>query len=78
MSGDGKPMYAMSHPTITPMSETVSKLEGHVIVENHDTGQYEDFESAADYVAFYVDKMKAAGCSHQRISGFKRKWRKRL
>jgi len=64
--------------TTTPMSQAVLKTEGHVIVENHEDGVYEDFESVADYVEFYVAKMTAAGCSHQRISGFKRKWRKRL
>lgn len=60
---------------ITPMSQAVLKTEGHVIVENHDTGMYEDFESVAEYVSFYVAKMKAAGQSHQAISGFKRKWK---
>lgn len=78
MSSDGLPMYAMKHPTLTPMSDCVSKQEGHVIVENHETGQYEDFESVTEFVGFYVAKMKSAGRKHQAISCFKRKWRKRL
>jgi len=61
--------------TIYPMSGPLPKREGHVIVENHDTGNYEDFENAAEYVAHYVEKMKAAGASHQAISGFRRRKR---
>ncbi len=61
--------------TTYPISQAVLKTEGHVIVENHEDGVYEDFDSVAEYVAFYAAKMKAMGSSHQAISGFKRKWR---